>query len=72
MKSIQTKEEHAAALKQVDKLKQNHLQPSSEEWNELEMLSQRIAQYNKERGLIVFLSEGNEYVNELSIQFSVD
>jgi antitoxin component HigA of HigAB toxin-antitoxin module len=68
LKSIENEKEYEAALKRVEVLNQQQLTPGSPESNELEMLTMLIALY-KGKDLIVFPKEGNEYENELHLDF---
>jgi antitoxin component HigA of HigAB toxin-antitoxin module len=65
---IQSENEYAATLKRVEALKEQQLESGSPELEELEMLTVLIALY-KGKDRIVFPKEGNEYVNELHLDF---
>ena len=68
---IQNENEYAAALKRAEELKQQHWQPGTAEWDELELLLELIAVY-EEPGHIVFRpEEGQVYVNKILLDFGV-
>jgi antitoxin component HigA of HigAB toxin-antitoxin module len=71
LRPIENEKEYDAALKRVEALKQQQLEPGSAEEEELEMLLELITLYKKHCAIIFMDEHEIAYVNELYLDFGV-